>query len=159
MIDTFSKLFLQYYYRHNIWIRIGIYRCIIEWLAFILNFHRLLAGYCKFNTTKSYKAPSIQYTGMTKHRKQLVFAKTTTFWRKQVILAKLFIINVQNHMQLLKYCKRRPLTKFGFNLTKNVDFVTFFCISWKQHGERLKMWLKAFTSDLPFVAYSMTVNI
>ena len=40
--------------------------------------------------------------GMTKHRKQLVFAKTTIFWREQVILAKLFIINTQKPHAMTK---------------------------------------------------------
>ena len=34
-----------------------------------------------------------------------------------------------------------------------------FCISWKQHGEHLKMWSKSFKSDLSPVVYSMTVSI
>jgi len=54
---------------------------------------------------------------MTKHRKQLVFAKKTIVWLKQIILAKLFIINTQNLLQWLKYCKIRSLTNFGFNPT------------------------------------------
>ena len=66
--------------------------------------------------------------GITKHRKQLVFAKTTIFWRKQVILATLFIINAHNYLQWLKYWKVRLLTKFGFNPTKNDDFVTLLYI-------------------------------
>ena len=59
------------------------------------------------------------FIGMTKHRKQLVFAKTTFFLRKQVILAKLFIKTPKpscNDLSIAKYVHLQNLDSIRYKM-------------------------------------------